>query len=67
MSSQVGQRVQYTAVGGGNVENSTTTGEIIQIITQAEPAGSTGKTVKASEEEPRKDTAYKAENIIGVI
>ncbi|KAJ1305274.1 hypothetical protein OPQ81_000302 [Rhizoctonia solani] len=73
---KVGQRVQYTAVGGGNVENSATTGEITEVITEPEPAGTTGNTVRASEEEPRylikndntgKETAYKADNIIGVI
>ncbi|CAE6465212.1 unnamed protein product [Rhizoctonia solani] len=73
---QVGQKVEYTAIGGGNVENSSTTGEIIEVITEPEPAGTTGKTVKASEDEPRylirndntgKDTAYKADNIVRVI
>ncbi|CAE6376889.1 unnamed protein product [Rhizoctonia solani] len=73
---QVGQKVKYTAIGGGNVENSTTTGEIVEVITQPEPAGTSGNTVQASEEEPRylirndntgKDTAYKADNIVEVI
>ncbi|CAE6413552.1 unnamed protein product [Rhizoctonia solani] len=73
---QVGQKVKYTAIGGGNVENSMTTGEITEVLTNAEPAGSTGVTVNASEEEPRyvikndntgKSTAYKAENIVEVI
>ncbi|KAH7338169.1 hypothetical protein B0J17DRAFT_717822 [Rhizoctonia solani] len=73
---QVGQKVKYTAIGGGNVENSTTTGEILEVITNPEPAGESGVTVKASEEEPRylikndntgKNTAYKAENIVEVI
>ncbi|KAJ1305283.1 hypothetical protein OPQ81_000308 [Rhizoctonia solani] len=73
---QVGQKVKYTAIGGGNVENSTTSGEILQVITDAEPAGESGVTVKASEEEPRylikndntgKTTAYKADNIIEII
>ncbi|KAG8722755.1 hypothetical protein FRC08_010365 [Ceratobasidium sp. 394] len=77
MSTQykVGQKVQYTAIGGGNVENSATTGEIIEVITTPEPAGTTGNTVQASEEEPRylirndntgKSTPYKAANIIGL-
>ncbi|CAE6501378.1 unnamed protein product [Rhizoctonia solani] len=73
---QVGQKVKYTAIGGGNVENSTTTGEIVEVITGPEPAGDSGVTVQASEEEPRylikndntgKSTAYKVDNIIGVI
>ncbi|KAG8687393.1 hypothetical protein FRC09_011742 [Ceratobasidium sp. 395] len=77
MSSQeykVGQKVKYTAIGGGNVENSETTGVIEEILTHPEPAGTTGNTVQASEEEPRyvikndntgKSTPYKAANIIG--
>ncbi|KAF8699877.1 hypothetical protein RHS03_06911, partial [Rhizoctonia solani] len=73
---QVGQKVKYTAIGGGNVENSTTTGEIVEVITSPEPAGTSGNTVQASEEEPRylirndntgKETAYKADNIVEVI
>ncbi|CAE6385088.1 unnamed protein product [Rhizoctonia solani] len=73
---QVGQKVKYTAIGGGNVENSTTTGEIVEVITGSEPAGDSGVTVKATEEEPRylikndntgKSTAYKTDNIIEVI
>ncbi|KAG8706978.1 hypothetical protein FRC11_007787 [Ceratobasidium sp. 423] len=72
---RVGQKVRYTAIGGGNVENSETTGEIVEVITNPEPAGTSGVTVKASEEEPRymikndntgKSTAYKADNIIEV-
>ncbi|CAE6527227.1 unnamed protein product [Rhizoctonia solani] len=76
---QVGQKVKYTAIGGGNVENSTTTGEIVEVLTAPEPAGETGVTVKATEDEPRmyrylilndntgKKTAYKADNIVEVI
>ncbi|EUC67593.1 hypothetical protein RSOL_520770 [Rhizoctonia solani AG-3 Rhs1AP] len=45
---QVGQKVKYTAIGGGNVENSTTTGEIVEVITGSEPAGDSGVTVKVS-------------------
>ncbi|QRW00397.1 hypothetical protein RhiJN_28415 [Ceratobasidium sp. AG-Ba] len=70
----VGDKVKYTAIGGGNVENSATTGEIVEILTEPEAAGTTGNTVQASEEEPRyvikndntgKSTPYKAANIIG--
>ncbi|KAE9397238.1 hypothetical protein BT96DRAFT_884114 [Gymnopus androsaceus JB14] len=71
----VGDHVQYQAVGGGNVENSTTTGEIVEVVTSKKPAGATGNTVNASEEDPRyvisndntgKETAYKEKNIKGV-
>lgn len=72
----VGDRVEYHAIGGatGGNERSTTTGEIVEVITETQPAGSTGVTVKASEEEVRyvirndntgKETAYKETNIIG--
>ncbi|KAF8610674.1 hypothetical protein BDV93DRAFT_517765 [Ceratobasidium sp. AG-I] len=73
---KVGDKVEYTAIGGGNVENSTTTGVIEDILTEPEAAGSTGNTVQASEEEPRylikndntgKSTAYKASNIKGTV
>ncbi|KAG8837350.1 hypothetical protein FRB91_008149 [Serendipita sp. 411] len=65
------------AIGGGgatSVESSRTTGVITSVVTDPAPAGTTGVTVQASEDEPRfvikndktgKETAYKAENIIG--
>ncbi|KAG8779507.1 hypothetical protein FRC20_003155 [Serendipita sp. 405] len=65
------------AIGGGgstSVENSETTGVIIEVMTDPAPAGTTGVTVQASDDEPRfvikndntrKETAYKAQNIIG--
>ncbi|KIJ24310.1 hypothetical protein M422DRAFT_274952 [Sphaerobolus stellatus SS14] len=76
-SYKVGDRVTYHAVGGGSAgtNNSTTTGEIIEIITERQPVGETGNTVNASEEEPRylikndntqKETAYKLDNIMGL-
>ncbi|KAJ3725714.1 hypothetical protein EV361DRAFT_946639 [Lentinula raphanica] len=70
----VGDRVEYQGIGGGNVGNSTTHGEITDIITEKQPAGSSGNTVNASEQDPRfvirndntgKETAYKSENIKG--
>ncbi|ESK98348.1 hypothetical protein Moror_98 [Moniliophthora roreri MCA 2997] len=72
---QAGDRVEYQAIGGGkNVENSTTTGEITEVVDSKRPAGSTGNTVNASSEDPRfvirndntgKETAYKSANIKG--
>ncbi|KAG8809131.1 hypothetical protein FRC19_005429, partial [Serendipita sp. 401] len=65
------------AIGGGgstSVENSETTGVITHVMTDPAPAGTTGVTVQASDDEPRfvirndntnKETAYKAQNIIG--
>ncbi|CAE6383200.1 unnamed protein product [Rhizoctonia solani] len=75
---QVGQKVKYHAIGTATsaTENSSTTGEIVGILTETQPAGTTGSTVKASEEEPRylikndntgKDTAYKSDAIVEVI
>ncbi|KAH9485730.1 hypothetical protein JR316_0002645 [Psilocybe cubensis] len=74
---KTGDHVKYRAIGGepidGN-ETSTTTGEIIDIITETQPLGSTGVSAKASENEPRylirndntgKETAYKEKNILG--
>ena len=58
------------------IANNKTTGVIKKIITHPEPAGETGVTVKASEEEPRflilndhtqKETAYKLENIHRIV
>ncbi|KAJ8075279.1 hypothetical protein AAF712_013725 [Marasmius tenuissimus] len=75
-SYKVGDRVEYQAIGGGNVENSTTTGVIVDIIEEKKPAGETGVTVNASEDEPRylirndntqKETPYKADNLVKVI
>ncbi|TFK37370.1 hypothetical protein BDQ12DRAFT_724212 [Crucibulum laeve] len=71
-----GDHVQYQAVGGRSeaTKNSTTTGEIVDVLTEPQPAGDTGVTVKASEKEPRyvikndntgKETAYKGNVIIG--
>jgi len=70
---KVGDKVSYHAIGGGNVPNSETTGEIVDVLTETAPAGSTGNTVEASDTEPRyvikndntgKNTAYKAANIV---
>lgn len=33
---KAGQKVEYQAIGGGNVENSTTTGTIVEVITEPE-------------------------------
>ncbi|KAK1233723.1 hypothetical protein PQX77_003103 [Marasmius sp. AFHP31] len=75
-SYKVGDRVEYQAIGGGNVENSTTTGVIVDIIEEKQPAGDSGNTVNASEDEPRylirndntqKETPYKADNLVKVI
>ncbi|CCA75438.1 hypothetical protein PIIN_09421 [Serendipita indica DSM 11827] len=63
------------AIGGatGGNEQSTTVGEICDILTERAPAGDTGVNVRASDENPRyviknsntgKETAYKADNII---
>ncbi|EEB90160.1 hypothetical protein MPER_11672 [Moniliophthora perniciosa FA553] len=74
VSYKVGDRVEYQAIGGGNVENSTTSGEIVEIIESKQPVGETGVQVNASEDEPRylirndntgKETAYKGSNIMG--
>ncbi|KAH7873564.1 uncharacterized protein C8R40DRAFT_370073 [Lentinula edodes] len=71
-SYNVGDHVQYQGIGGGNVENSTTHGEITDVVTDKQQAGSSGVTVNASAEDPRyvirndntgKETAYKADNI----
>ncbi|KAK7041415.1 hypothetical protein VNI00_009281 [Paramarasmius palmivorus] len=75
-SYEVGDHVEYQAIGGGNVENSTTRGEILKIIESKQPAGESGVQVNASEDEPRylirndntgKETAYKANNITGKV
>ncbi|CCA75439.1 hypothetical protein PIIN_09422 [Serendipita indica DSM 11827] len=68
-------RSSYAIGGrGGANENSSTTGEITDVLTETAPAGSTGNTVKASADDPRyvikndntgKETAYKGDNIIG--
>ncbi|KAF8168685.1 hypothetical protein K438DRAFT_1608290, partial [Mycena galopus ATCC 62051] len=73
---QVGDHVEYQAIGGGTVSNSTTTGEITEVVTSKAPAGETGVKVNASKDEPRyvirndntgKETAYKATNITGEV
>ncbi|KAF5389026.1 hypothetical protein D9757_005090 [Collybiopsis confluens] len=70
----IGDHVQYQAVGGGNVPNSTTQGEVTDVITDKESAGETGVRVNASSDDPRyvirndntgKKTAYKEKNIEG--
>jgi len=75
-SYNVGDHVEYQAIGGGNVENSTTTGKIVDILEETQHAGTTGVNVQASEEEPRylikndntgKETAYKISNIVGKV
>ncbi|THU96910.1 hypothetical protein K435DRAFT_663544 [Dendrothele bispora CBS 962.96] len=72
---QVGDRVEYQAIGGGNVENSTTHGEITGIVESKEEAQKAGVQANASKDDPRyvirndntgKETAYKPENITGV-
>ncbi|EKM78071.1 hypothetical protein AGABI1DRAFT_114897 [Agaricus bisporus var. burnettii JB137-S8] len=73
---KAGDRVKYHAVGGrsSGTDTSTTTGEIVDVLTEPQPAGETGVTAKASEDEPRylirndntgKETAYKGTNILG--
>ncbi|KAF5368982.1 hypothetical protein D9758_002881 [Tetrapyrgos nigripes] len=71
---QVGDHVEYHAVGGGNVPSSATTGEIKDVIDSKAPAGETGVRVNAPKDDPRyviendntgKETAYKAQNIKG--
>ncbi|KIJ38905.1 hypothetical protein M422DRAFT_144618, partial [Sphaerobolus stellatus SS14] len=73
---QTGDHVKYHAVGGASegTATSTTTGQIVNVITETQPAGESGNTVKASESSPRylirndhtgKETAYKADNILG--
>ncbi|KDQ07570.1 hypothetical protein BOTBODRAFT_38654 [Botryobasidium botryosum FD-172 SS1] len=73
---KVGDRVEYQAIGGGNAENSTTTGVVVDILTEPQAAGTQGTTVQATEDEPRivikndntgKETAYKTSNITKVI
>ncbi|KAF9261765.1 hypothetical protein L218DRAFT_1001295 [Marasmius fiardii PR-910] len=73
-SYKPGDRVQYQAIGGGNVENSTTTGEVVDVVDSKKPAGEAGVTVNASKDDPRfvirndntgKETAYKGANIKG--
>ncbi|KAF9270372.1 hypothetical protein L218DRAFT_952509 [Marasmius fiardii PR-910] len=71
-----GDHVQYQAIGGGNqVSNSTTTGEVVEIVDSKRPAGETGVKVNASKDDPRfvirndntgKETAYKSSNIDGL-
>ncbi|PVF97150.1 hypothetical protein CPB86DRAFT_786137 [Serendipita vermifera] len=76
MSYRPGDHVECYAIGGatGGNEQSSTTGEIVDVITSKQPAGETGVRVNASEDEPRylirndntgKETAYKADNIVG--
>ncbi|KAJ4485852.1 hypothetical protein J3R30DRAFT_3697276 [Lentinula aciculospora] len=49
----VGDHVQYKAVGGGKGTTSTTQGEIKEVITHKQPAGDRGLQVNASAEDPR--------------
>ncbi|KAF7361467.1 DUF2945 family protein [Mycena sanguinolenta] len=72
----VGDHVEYQAVGGGTVTNSTTTGEITEVVTSKAPAGETGVKVNATKDDPRyvirndntgKETAYKSKNITGEV
>jgi len=75
---EVGDKVEYEAIGGGHggASNSTSTGIVTDILTETQEAGSTGSRVKASEDEPRfvikndntgKETAYKGANIHKVV
>ncbi|KAF9448503.1 hypothetical protein P691DRAFT_759876 [Macrolepiota fuliginosa MF-IS2] len=72
-----GDRVKYHAIGGASsaTDQSTTTGKIVDVITETQPAGNTGVRTQASEDEPRyvirndntgKETAYKTANILGM-
>ncbi|KAL0057915.1 hypothetical protein AAF712_015427 [Marasmius tenuissimus] len=72
----VGDHVEYQAIGAGNVQNSTTSGVIVDTIAEKRSAGEAGVQVNASEDEPRflirndntqKGTPYKAANIVGVV
>ncbi|KAG7099366.1 hypothetical protein E1B28_001222 [Marasmius oreades] len=71
-----GDHVQYQAIGGGNASNSTTTGEVVEVVESKRPAGETGVKVNASKDDPRyvirndntdKETAYKSSNIEGLV
>ncbi|XP_006458919.1 hypothetical protein AGABI2DRAFT_115886 [Agaricus bisporus var. bisporus H97] len=70
-----GDHVIYRAIGGAGpgTETSTTSGMIVDIMTETQPAGDSGVSAHASEEEPRylikndntgKESAYKATNIL---
>jgi hypothetical protein len=45
---QAGDKVKYYAIGGGGSgnENSETTGKIVEVLTETQPAGNTGNTVQ---------------------
>ncbi|KAK1233724.1 hypothetical protein PQX77_003104 [Marasmius sp. AFHP31] len=60
---EVGDRVEYQAIGGGNVENSTTTGVIVDIIEEKKPAGETGVQVNASEDDPQARYLIRNDNV----
>ncbi|KXS16046.1 hypothetical protein M427DRAFT_31958 [Gonapodya prolifera JEL478] len=47
---QEGDKVQYFTIPGSGTHS---TGVVEAILTEPQPAGSTGVTVKASEDEPR--------------
>ncbi|KAF9463561.1 hypothetical protein BDZ94DRAFT_1308675 [Collybia nuda] len=75
---KAGDHVEYRAIGGGGsgTEQSTTRGQIVDVLTETQPAGDTGNTMRASSNEPRyvikndntgKETAYKEDNILGTI
>ncbi|KAK7468270.1 hypothetical protein VKT23_002780 [Stygiomarasmius scandens] len=71
----VGDRVEYQGIGGGNVENSTTHGQITNIVESKQEAQEARVQANASKDDPRyvirndntgKETAYKPQNIKGV-
>ncbi|PFH46585.1 hypothetical protein AMATHDRAFT_7627 [Amanita thiersii Skay4041] len=74
---KVGDRVKYHGIGTASAatQTSVTTGEIVEIITESQQVGETQQKVKASDSEPRylirndntkKETAYKADVIVGM-
>lgn len=48
--SQAGDHVEYHAIGGGGsgTEQSTTTGKVVEVLTETQPAGNSGNTVRVS-------------------
>jgi hypothetical protein len=68
-----GVRVEYHPIG---TAQNTSTGQVMDVLTEKQPAGDTGVQVNASENEPRvlirndhtsKETAYKLENIVKIL
>ncbi|KAF8714503.1 hypothetical protein RHS03_00180, partial [Rhizoctonia solani] len=77
---QVGQQVRYHAIGTATsaTENSSTTGEIVEVLTETQPAGTTGSNVQLltppldlgyliRNDNTGKETAYKSDAIVEVV